>query len=143
MYECVQLGFKREEFIHVLHQKAEEVMEEFKRMYEEGKVDGMNATLMRVLNSAACEVFTASPLYTEERVTSAQLLGVLLQQRRRQRELLGRSTSDFVAQQMTDAIKQLSRQLRDTARKYWDDVCNRRVAELKQALEQRNYYLAH
>eukprot|EP00959_Pyramimonas_sp_CCMP1952_P154988 3242593-Pyramimonas_sp.AAC.1 len=98
-------------------------------MYEEGKVDDMNSILIGVLNSAACEVFTNSPLCTEERVTSAQLLGVLLQQRRRQRELLGRSTSDFVAQQMTDAIMQLSRQLRDTARKYWDDVRNRRVAD--------------
>eukprot|EP00959_Pyramimonas_sp_CCMP1952_P271365 5673119-Pyramimonas_sp.AAC.1 len=44
---------------------------------------------------------------------------------------------------MTDATKQLSRQLRDTARKYWEDVRNRRVAEFKQALEQRNYYLVH
>eukprot|EP00959_Pyramimonas_sp_CCMP1952_P433717 9082106-Pyramimonas_sp.AAC.1 len=60
-------------------------------MQAEGKIDDLNRVFMHVMNQAAIEVFTQSPLQSEERVSSAQLLGALLEQRRRRRELLGKA----------------------------------------------------
>eukprot|EP00959_Pyramimonas_sp_CCMP1952_P032806 687864-Pyramimonas_sp.AAC.1 len=59
-----------------------EVEEEFDNMREEGKVDEMNSVFMHVVNEAALEVFTESPLASEKRKSQAERLGNLLEQRR-------------------------------------------------------------